>query len=198
MAVRFRYSRWDGTQTGFELDADSLMKEISDELIHHGDPNAALRRIMQQGMRDRNGRNIEGVREALDKLRKRRRELRESGRVGGEFEDVARELDDIVDEERLAVDDAERRAVDSGDARRADIARDAAADRRMRLDMLPDDLARRIDELAHYDFQSSDARQRFEQLVERLREQLARRQFEQVSSAVKNLTPQDKIGRAHV
>jgi uncharacterized protein with von Willebrand factor type A (vWA) domain len=191
VAVRFRYSRWDGTQTGFELDADSLMKEISDELIHHGDPNAALRRIMQQGMRDRNGRNIEGVREALDKLRKRRRELRESGRVGGEFEDVARELDDIVDEERLAVDDAERRAVDSGDARRADIARDAAADRRMRLDMLPDDLARRIDELAHYDFQSSDARQRFEQLVERLREQLARRQFEQVSSAVKNLTPQD-------
>lgn len=191
MVVRFRYSRWDGTQTGFELDADSLLKEIGDELIHHGDPNAALRRIMQQGLRDRNGRNIEGVRDALQRLRQRRQEIRESGRLGGEFDGVADELDDIVDEERLAVDDIARRAADSGDDRRSEVARAAAAERRLQLDMLPDDLARKIDALTHYDFQSDDARQRFEQLVERLREQLAQRQFEQVSSAARNMTPQD-------
>ncbi|MGA1764009.1 MAG: hypothetical protein ACO4A3_04930, partial [Ilumatobacteraceae bacterium] len=69
MGLRFTYSRWDGTQKGFELDADSLMRELTDELIHHGDPNAALRRIMQQGIRDRNGRNIEGIRQALDRIR---------------------------------------------------------------------------------------------------------------------------------
>ena len=33
MAVRFRYSRWDGTQRGFDLDADSIMDEITDEAI---------------------------------------------------------------------------------------------------------------------------------------------------------------------
>ena len=48
MAARFRYSRWDGTQQGFELDADSVIKEVTDELIHHGDPNAALRRIRSE------------------------------------------------------------------------------------------------------------------------------------------------------
>ena len=191
MGVRFRYSRWDGTQQGFELDADSLIKEVADELIHHGDPNAALRRMMQQGLRDRNGRDIEGIRETLRKLRERKKEIRESGQLGGEFDSVVKELNDIVDEERLAVDEGERRAQESGDDRRAAVARDAAAERRLQLDMLPDDLARKVDELGHYDFQSEDARRRFEQLVERLRQQVAQRQFEQVSSAARNMSPED-------
>jgi uncharacterized protein with von Willebrand factor type A (vWA) domain len=191
MGVRFRYSRWDGTQQGFELDADSIIKEVADELIHHGDPNAALRRMMQQGMRDRNGRDIEGIRETLRKLRERKQEIRESGQLGGEFDSVAKELNDIVDEERLAVDEGERRAQESADDRRAAVARDAAAERRLQLDMLPDDLARKVDELGHYDFQSEDARRRFEQLVERLRQQVAQRQFEQVSSAARSMSPED-------
>ena len=117
--------------------------------------------------------------------------FRSSGQLGGEFDDVAKELEDIVDEERLAVDEAERRANESGDERRAAVARDAATERRLRLDMLPDDLARKVDELSHYDFQSEDSRRRFEQLVERLRQQVAQRQFEQVSSAAKNMSPED-------
>ncbi|MEK0414691.1 MAG: hypothetical protein RL352_88 [Actinomycetota bacterium] len=191
MAARFRYSRWDGTQHGFELDADSVIKEVTDELIHHGDPNAALRRIMQQGLRDRNGRQIEGLRDTLNRLRERRKQIRESGKLGGEFDDVVQELSDIVDEERLAVDEAERTASDSGDSRRASVARDAAVDRRLQLDMLPDDLARKVDALTHYDFQSRDAQQRFEKLVERLRQQVQQRQFEQVSSAARDMSPED-------
>jgi len=191
MAARFRYSRWDGTQHGFELDADSVIKEVTDELIHHGDPNAALRRIMQQGLRDRNGRQIEGLRDTLNRLRERRKQIRESGKLGSEFDDVAQELSDIVDEERLAIDEAERTASDSGDSRRTSVARDAAMNRRLQLDMLPDDLARKVDALTHYDFQSRDAQQRFEQLVERLRQQVQQRQFEQVSSAAKNMSPED-------
>ena len=191
MAARFRYSRWDGTQHGFELDADSVIKEVTDELIHHGDPNAALRRIMQQGLRDRNGRQIEGLRDTLNRLRERRKQIRESGKLGSEFDDVAQELSDIVDEERLAIDEAERTASDSGDSRRTSVARDAAVNRRLQLDMLPDNLARKVDALTHYDFQSRDAQQRFEQLVERLRQQVQQRQFEQVSSAAKNMSPED-------
>ena len=190
MALRFQYSRWDGTQRGFDLDADALMAEISDELIHHGDANAALRRLMQQGMQDRNGRNVEGLRETLERLRAKRQEIRERGNLGHEFDDVARELADIVDEERLAVDSAERAANDSGDTRRAEVARESASERRLRLDLLPDDLARKIEALSHYDFQSPEAQQRFEQLAARLQEQLAQRQFEQISSAMENMTPE--------
>ena len=191
MAARFRYSKWDGTQQGYELDADSVIKEVTDELIHHGDPNAALRRIMQQGLRDRNGKKIEGLRDTVNRLRERRKQIRESGKLGGEFDGVAQELNDIIDEERLAVDEAERKAGDSGDERRAAVARDAAMNRKLQLDMLPDDLARKVEALSHYDFQSHDAQQRFEQLVERLREQVQQRQFEQISSAAKNTSPED-------
>ncbi len=43
---RFNYSRWDGTQVGFDLDADAILAEITDDLVHHGDVNAALRRLL--------------------------------------------------------------------------------------------------------------------------------------------------------
>jgi hypothetical protein len=70
----FQYSRWDGTQVGFDLDADALLAEMSDDLLYHGDLNAALRRMLQQGFQDRNGERLEGMREMLEKLRQRRRE----------------------------------------------------------------------------------------------------------------------------
>ena len=61
-ARRFNYSRWDGTQVGFELDADGLFREITDDLLYHGDLNSALRRLLQSGFRDQNGERIQGLR----------------------------------------------------------------------------------------------------------------------------------------
>ena len=71
MPVGFRYSRWDGTQAGFELDADDVLSEITDDLLYHGDLNAALRRLMQSGFRDRNNERVQGMRELLERLRRR-------------------------------------------------------------------------------------------------------------------------------
>ena len=45
---RFRYSRWDGTQTGFDVDADSLLGELTDDLLYHGDLNAAWDRPIER------------------------------------------------------------------------------------------------------------------------------------------------------
>jgi len=72
-AQGFKYSRWDGTQTGFDLDADALLEEMSDDLLYHGDLNAALRRLMQQGFRDRNDEELMGLRDMLERLQQRRR-----------------------------------------------------------------------------------------------------------------------------
>ena len=60
MPLRARYSRWDGTQAGFELDAEDVLSEITDDLLYHGDLNAALRRMMQSGFRDQNGERLAG------------------------------------------------------------------------------------------------------------------------------------------
>ncbi|HEV8624589.1 MAG TPA: hypothetical protein VG034_09035, partial [Acidimicrobiia bacterium] len=72
MARRFRYSRWDGTQAGFELDAEGVLGEIADDLLYHGDLNAALRRALQSGMRTTDGRQLEGLRELLERIARRR------------------------------------------------------------------------------------------------------------------------------
>ena len=86
---RVRYSRWDGTQVGFELDADDVFGEITDDLLYHGDLNAALRRMMQSGFRDRNGERIQGIREMLEKLRRKRRDELERYDLGGVYDDIA-------------------------------------------------------------------------------------------------------------
>ena len=71
---RFRYSRWDGTQSGFDFDALDVLAELSDDLMYHGDPASALRRLMHDGFSDRDGRDIEGLREILRKLRSERQD----------------------------------------------------------------------------------------------------------------------------
>ncbi len=85
MTARFTYSRWDGTQTGFSMDADELLAEMTDDLMYHGDVNAALRRLMREGMTDKDGNRIEGLREMMDKIRQRRKEIEESGDLGGVY-----------------------------------------------------------------------------------------------------------------
>src|SRR3954469_1513427 len=106
MPSRFTYSRWDGTQVGFELGADDVFSEITDDLLYHGDLNAALRRLLQSGMRDANGERIQGIREMLEKLRRRRRDELERHDLGGVYEDIAQRLREVVDTEREGLDQA--------------------------------------------------------------------------------------------
>src|SRR4051795_2688834 len=100
MTRGFRYSRWDGTQVGFDLDAEDILSEITDDLLYHGDLNAALRRLMQSGFRDKNDERIAGMRELLEKLRRRRRDELERYDLGGVYEDIAQQLRDVDDMER--------------------------------------------------------------------------------------------------
>ena len=180
-----------GTQRGFEFDAQSIVDEITDDLLYHGDVNAALRRLMQEGMRNERGEQLMGLREMMQRLRERREEIKDRGDLGGVYSEIAAELDDLVDEERHAIADALMAAEKSGDQRRAEVAKESAQERNFRLDMLPSDLAGKINELEHYDFQSSESKQRFEALLEKLRQQMMQQMLDQMSGAVEQMTPQD-------
>jgi uncharacterized protein with von Willebrand factor type A (vWA) domain len=191
MPARFTYSRWDGTQQGFELDSDALFDQLTDELLYHGDVNAALRRMMHQGLEGPDGERLAGVRELLERLRRERQQRLDRFDLGGVYDEIARELDDIIDEERHAIDQARRSAERSTDPRRAETGRAAADERDLRLDLLPNDLAGKVGELQAYDFESAEAARRFEQLLDRLRRQLTQQLFEQMSGAMENLSEQD-------
>ncbi len=43
--MRIRYSRWDGSQSVPDLDADEILSAISDDLLADGDLWSALRRM---------------------------------------------------------------------------------------------------------------------------------------------------------
>ncbi|NQY55724.1 MAG: hypothetical protein HRT86_04420 [Ilumatobacteraceae bacterium] len=191
MAKRFTYSRWDGTQTGFEFDADAAFDDLTDELLYHGDVNAALRRMMQDGLNDRAGERMQGLREMLEQLRDERQSRLDRSDLGGVYDEIKAELDDIVDEERHAIENAVRDARTSGDERRMANTEATAMDRNMALDMLPDDLAGKVRELDAYNFESDDAQRRFEQLLDKLREQLMQQMVDQMSGAMENMTPED-------
>ena len=191
VVARFTYSRWDGTQKGFDLDAESVFDGLTDDLLYHGDVNSALRRMMQEGFRDRNGERLQGLREIMDRLRRERRERLDRSDLGGVYSEIADELNDIVDEERHAIENARRDADNSGDERRAQNARQTAEDRTFRLDMLPDDLASKVRELQSYDFESAEARRRFEELIDKLRQQLMQQTVDQMSGSIQNMSPED-------
>ena len=191
MASRFTYSRWDGTQTGFELDADAAFDELTDELLYHGDVNAALRKMMQEGMRDRDGNQLQGLRELLEQLREERQNRLDQHDLGGVYDEINDELNDLIDEERHAIENALRDAKNSGDQRRADNAESAAAERNMRLDLMPDDLAGKVRELESYNFESDESKKRFEQLMQKLKDQLMQQMVDQMSGAMENMGPED-------
>ncbi|MCA1657363.1 MAG: VWA domain-containing protein, partial [Actinobacteria bacterium] len=64
--------------------------------------------------------------------------------------------------------------------------------RRMELDLLPPDLAGQVRALTDYDFFSKDAGRRFEELLERIREQLVTAQFNQMAGALSNMSPEQR------
>src|ERR1700694_789100 len=141
---RFEYSRWDGTQVGFEFDADDVLSEITDDLLYHGDLNQALRRMLQQGFRDRQGERVAGMRELLERLRRRRKDELERYDLGGVYDDIAERLREVVDMERSGIDQLQEEGRQVGDPRRHEITDEVASERRVRLDLLPPDLAGQV------------------------------------------------------
>ena len=191
VAVRFTYSRWDGTQQIPDLDADALLRAMGDELIEHGDPNAALRRMLHQGM-EVDGTRLEGIREMLRKLRERRQERLEQHDLGGVYDEISEALDEVVATERASLDELSEAQGDDG--RRREVESEAIEDRRSVLDLLDhENLAGRVRALGQYDFTSAEAARRFEELVDQLREHLMQQAVDQMVGDVGRMTSEDML-----
>ena len=196
---RYRYSRWDGSQKGFDFDAFDVLNELTDDLMYHGDPLAALRRLMQEGFEDRNGERVQGLREMLERLRRERQERLQNHDLGGVYDEVNEALNELMEMEQQALED--RRALAdmelgdpdaSDEARRnAELAQESTTQKQMQLDLMPPDLAGKVRGLQNYEFESNEAQQKFEELLDQLRQQLMQQQFNQMTGAMENMSPQD-------
>jgi uncharacterized protein with von Willebrand factor type A (vWA) domain len=211
LARRARFSRWDGSQTVPDLDADEILDELADDVMAEGDLTSALRRLMERGLRsgDPSRRDLAGLQDLIDRLTRRREELLDRYKLGDVLADVRRELEEIVRDERTTVEarlaDATRPAHAPGDGAAKDAAaedaaadpqlrsmlRDAAARRLDQLDALPSDVGARIKGLHEYDFMEPGARERFDDLVRRLQRTVLDQFAAGLSEAIQGITPED-------
>ena len=195
-----RYRAWDGSQAVPDLTADELVDALADDLLEQGDVEEALRRLLQRGLRsDDPGRgDLRGLRDLMDRLRERRREVLEEGRLADPLAEVREELEEIVAQERAGVqrrlDETEpgEGSTDGGpDPELQRMLRSIAAKRLDGLDALPADVGARVRALQDYDFLDPEARQRFDALVDRLRASMLDRLSKGLSDAVKGMKPED-------
>jgi uncharacterized protein with von Willebrand factor type A (vWA) domain len=171
--VRYRYSRWDGTQDPFgpEVDASDVLEELADDVLMGTGADNALRRLMRRGMQGRFS-GLDALRQRLNHMRQQEEEALD---LSGPLEEVREQLDEILDRERSTLSFK---------------AEDDARMRELFLDSLPPDAPGMIRELQDYRFVDPQAQQMFDQLMEHLREQVLGAYFRSMAEGMKNITPE--------
>src|SRR5438067_996406 len=101
---RYGYSRWDGTQNIEGLDADEVLKALSDDYLENGNLQQALKRLMQDGIRGEDGRRTMGLRELMDRMRdQREQQLSRYNMASGVMDDLREKLEEIKQLEREGI-----------------------------------------------------------------------------------------------
>jgi len=196
----YRYSMWDGSQHPFDLDEDDILEALSEDIMNHGDVNRAMRNLMRQGMSGDGGQRITGLRDLRERLQRMREQQLQRYNLESAMDDIAERVQDVIDTERAGIErrltEARDELAQAGDAadflRNAmDIMENRARDSLEKLDLLPDSPAGRVRELSDYDFTDQEARRKFDELMDSLRQQMMQNFFQGMKDAVQNMSPED-------
>ena len=196
----YRYSRWDGSQQIFDLDANELMDKLSDELLKDGDLMSALRELLRNGMQNREGQQLTGLRDLMEQLKNRRRQQLQQHNMDSVVDDLKERLDEILQTERHGIDrrlaEARGQIDQSPEADRElpenlyNLLQQRADRNREKLDNLPDSLGGQIQELMEYDFIDPEAQRLFQELLERLKSQMAQNMSQQMRQQLEGMSPE--------
>src|SRR5216117_3778936 len=175
--MRIRYSRWDGSQAVPDLDADDLLSAMSDDLMLDGDLWRALRRLFQQGLQHPEGQRMPGLHDLLKQLRQRSQAQLDRYDLGSALEDIKKKLAEVTQKEREGIKDR--------------LAGTSAQQKLAELDRLPPDPARQVRELQSYDFVDPEAKRRFDELMQSLRQAMLQPLLKGMQQALQGMTPED-------
>ena len=198
--VSYRYSRWDGSQNPFDFDEDDILEALSEDIMNHGDVGRAMRNLMRGGMSGDDGQRITGLRELRERLKRLQQEQLERYNLESAMDDIAERLQDVIDTERRGIErrlsEADEQLQEAGEA--ADVLKSAKdvlesqAQRNLeKLDLLPDSPAGQMRELSEYDFMDQEARQKFEELMDMLRQQMMQNFFQGMKDAIQGTSPEE-------
>ena len=200
----YRYSRWDGTQNVFDVDAEELLDQLSNDLLNHGDLQKALREMMRRGMQNREGQRMPGLNDLIEQLKGQRREQLQQYNMDSVMEDIAQRLEEILKTEREGIQkrlgEARQETADAEGPERVQMGsltkllEDRAARNLEKLDSLPSSTGGSIKELMEYDFIDPEAQRMFQELLDMLRGQMAQNVSQDMMQQIQNMTPEDMAG----
>ncbi|MGC2485138.1 MAG: VWA domain-containing protein [Acidimicrobiales bacterium] len=191
MAVRYGFRRVGDGDEFDDLDLDEVLSLLADDYMENGDLDEAMDRLLREGYDTKDGERVEGLRELLERTRRRRRELEQQADPDGEMQRYRDWLDLIEAMEESEIDQLMHEAEESGDQRREEVTRDIVDQRRMQRDLMSDRLAERLGEYQHYDFVSSDAREEFEQMMGELQRDVVDTYFQQSKEFMGSPDPEE-------
>jgi uncharacterized protein with von Willebrand factor type A (vWA) domain len=167
------YGPWHDGPDPLAAPADlrDALDEIGRDVMSGSSPRSALEELLRRGTR-----NTQGLDDLTRRLWDRRREIQRRHNLDGTLQDVQRLLNEALEAERH-----ELFPNPSDDARF----------REAQLDALPSGTAAAVRELANYDWQSSEARQKYEEIRELLGRELLGSRFEGMKEALQQTTPED-------
>jgi uncharacterized protein with von Willebrand factor type A (vWA) domain len=170
---RFRYGSWHGGPDPLAppYDVAEALDAVGDEVLAGGTPADALQRLLRQGAD-----GLRGLDELRRRARRRREQLRRSGRLDGTLERVRELLDRALSAERREL------FADPDDTARLEEAE---------LDALPDDTASAVRALRDRQWRSDEARRAYEEITDLLRREVLDSQFAGMRDALTNASAED-------
>jgi uncharacterized protein with von Willebrand factor type A (vWA) domain len=167
------YGPWHDGPDPLQAPADlrDALDEIGRDVMNGSSPRSALEELLRRGTR-----NTQGLDDLSRRLWERRREIQRRHNLDGTLQDVQRLLNEALD--------AERRELFPNPS-------DDARFKEAELDALPSGTAAAVRELANYQWESSEAREKYEQIRELLGRELLGSRFEGMKEALQQTTPED-------
>jgi len=153
------------------FDLRAAMDEIGRDIMEGSSPRSALQELLRRGLGERRG-----LDELTREVWQQRSRLQRENRLDGTLQQVRELLQRALDAERDQLGRS-----DTDDARF----------REMQLDALPTDTGGAVRELDSYDWQSSAAREAYEEIRDLLGREMLDQRFAGMKQAMENATPQD-------
>ncbi|WP_109509053.1 vWA domain-containing protein [Nocardioides speluncae] len=172
-----RYGRYDGGPDPLAppVDLAEALDAIGEDVMAGYSPERAMREFLRRG-----GRDQRGLDDLARRVAERRRELLSRNNLDGTLQEVRELLDRAVLEERKQL--ARDVTMDDGDR----------AFRELQLENLPPNIAAAVSELSSYDWQSSEAREAYEQIKDLLGRELLDQRFAGMKQALEGATDEDR------
>ncbi|KZF03750.1 MAG: VWA domain-containing protein [Rhodococcus sp. (in: high G+C Gram-positive bacteria)] len=169
-----RYGRYHGgpDPLAAPVDLREALESIGNDVLEGASPRRAMQEMLRRGTQ-----NMRGLDDLAAEANRRRRDLLRKNNLDGTLQEVRELLDKAVLEERKTL----ARALD-----------DDARFQEMQIGDLSPSTAQAVQELADYDWRSSEARENYEKIKDLLGREMLDQRFAGMKNALENATDEDR------